>query len=119
LTALCFLLGPNGTGKTAVLQALARMFGLDPASRYGAMKATRARQANARDRAQLAITLSRDGVSCWGRGDHTMRRGLEGSTSTAPEAARARAAAHAKVFATVRIQPPRGLPQGLPHGANQ
>lgn len=33
LTALCFLLGPNGTGKTAVLQALARMFGLDSALR--------------------------------------------------------------------------------------
>lgn len=33
LAALCFLLGPNGTGKTAVLQALARMFGLDPAWR--------------------------------------------------------------------------------------
>ena len=27
------LLGPNGTGKTAVLQALARMFNLDPAER--------------------------------------------------------------------------------------
>ena len=26
-----FILGPNGTGKTAVLQALARMFSLDPA----------------------------------------------------------------------------------------
>lgn len=33
LAALCFLLGPNGTGKTAVLQALARMFGLDPSLR--------------------------------------------------------------------------------------
>lgn len=33
LVALCFLLGPNGTGKTAVLQALARMFGLDPGLR--------------------------------------------------------------------------------------
>lgn len=33
LAALCFLLGPNGTGKTAVLQALARMFGLDPGLR--------------------------------------------------------------------------------------
>ena len=28
-----FILGPNGTGKTAVLQALARMFSLDPALR--------------------------------------------------------------------------------------
>lgn len=28
-----FILGPNGTGKTAVLQALARMFGLDPTLR--------------------------------------------------------------------------------------
>jgi len=33
LAALCFLLGPNGTGKTAVLQALVRMFGLDPGLR--------------------------------------------------------------------------------------
>lgn len=33
LVAICFLLGPNGTGKTALLQALARMFGLDPALR--------------------------------------------------------------------------------------
>src|SRR5829696_5057779 len=31
--AITFLLGPNGTGKTAVLQALARMFSLDPAQR--------------------------------------------------------------------------------------
>lgn len=31
--ALTFLLGPNGTGKTAVLQALARMFSFDPAQR--------------------------------------------------------------------------------------
>jgi putative ATP-dependent endonuclease of OLD family len=28
-----FILGPNGTGKTAVLQTLARMFGLDPVLR--------------------------------------------------------------------------------------
>lgn len=28
-----FILGPNGTGKTAVLQALGRMFSLDPALR--------------------------------------------------------------------------------------
>lgn len=28
-----FILGPNGTGKTAILQALARMFSLDPALR--------------------------------------------------------------------------------------
>jgi len=33
LTNITFLLGPNGAGKTAVLQALARMFGLDPAQR--------------------------------------------------------------------------------------
>jgi putative ATP-dependent endonuclease of OLD family len=30
---MTFLLGPNGAGKTAALQALARMFGLDPAQR--------------------------------------------------------------------------------------
>jgi len=30
---MSFLLGPNGTGKTAVLQALARLFGFDPALR--------------------------------------------------------------------------------------
>ena len=29
----CFILGPNGSGKTAVLQALGRMFSLDPAQR--------------------------------------------------------------------------------------
>lgn len=33
LDAMCFLLGPNGTGKTAVLQALARLFGFDPSLR--------------------------------------------------------------------------------------
>jgi putative ATP-dependent endonuclease of OLD family len=33
LDDLTFLLGPNGAGKTAALQALARMFGLDPAQR--------------------------------------------------------------------------------------
>jgi len=33
LNDLTFLLGPNGTGKTAVLQALARMFSLDPNQR--------------------------------------------------------------------------------------
>lgn len=33
LTDMTFLLGPNGAGKTAVLQALARMFGLDHAQR--------------------------------------------------------------------------------------
>ncbi len=33
LTDMTFLLGPNGAGKTAVLQALARMFGLDPMQR--------------------------------------------------------------------------------------
>lgn len=33
LTDMTFLLGPNGAGKTAALQALARMFGLDPAQR--------------------------------------------------------------------------------------
>jgi putative ATP-dependent endonuclease of the OLD family len=31
--AMTFLLGPNGTGKTAVLQALARLFGFDPSLR--------------------------------------------------------------------------------------
>lgn len=31
--AMTFLLGPNGAGKTGVLQALARMFGFDPALR--------------------------------------------------------------------------------------
>src|SRR5947209_12856329 len=31
--AMCYLLGPNGTGKTAVLQALARLFGFDPSLR--------------------------------------------------------------------------------------
>lgn len=30
---MTYLLGPNGSGKTAVLQALARMFGFDPAQR--------------------------------------------------------------------------------------
>src|SRR3954453_5904169 len=30
---LTFLLGPNGTGKTAFLQALARMFGFEPSLR--------------------------------------------------------------------------------------
>ncbi|WP_245442303.1 ATP-dependent nuclease [Mesorhizobium hawassense] len=30
---MTFVLGPNGSGKTAVLQALAKMFGLDPAQR--------------------------------------------------------------------------------------
>lgn len=33
LDDMTFLLGPNGTGKTAVLQALARMFSLDPTQR--------------------------------------------------------------------------------------
>lgn len=33
LADMTFLLGPNGAGKTAVLQALARMFGIDPAQR--------------------------------------------------------------------------------------
>ncbi len=33
LDAMCYLLGPNGTGKTAVLQALARLFGFDPSLR--------------------------------------------------------------------------------------
>lgn len=33
LTDMTFLLGPNGAGKTAVLQALARMYGIDPAQR--------------------------------------------------------------------------------------
>lgn len=33
LAGMTFLLGPNGAGKTAVLQAIARMFGLDPAQR--------------------------------------------------------------------------------------
>jgi putative ATP-dependent endonuclease of OLD family len=33
LDNLTFLLGPNGAGKTAALQALARMFGFDPAQR--------------------------------------------------------------------------------------
>uniref|UniRef100_Q47CY9 Uncharacterized protein n=1 Tax=Dechloromonas aromatica (strain RCB) TaxID=159087 RepID=Q47CY9_DECAR len=33
LSAMSFLLGPNGTGKTAVLQALSRLFGFDPALR--------------------------------------------------------------------------------------
>lgn len=33
LSDMIFLLGPNGTGKTAVLQALARMFSLDPNQR--------------------------------------------------------------------------------------
>jgi len=33
LAAMSILLGPNGTGKTAVLQALARLFGFDPALR--------------------------------------------------------------------------------------
>lgn len=33
LDEMCFLLGPNGTGKTAVLQALARLFGFDPSLR--------------------------------------------------------------------------------------
>lgn len=33
LANMTFLLGPNGSGKTAVLQALARMFSLDPGQR--------------------------------------------------------------------------------------
>ena len=33
LTDMTFLLGPNGAGKTAALQALSRMFSLDPAQR--------------------------------------------------------------------------------------
>ena len=33
LADMTYLLGPNGTGKTAVLQALARMFSLDPTQR--------------------------------------------------------------------------------------
>ncbi|WP_283195110.1 AAA family ATPase [Rhizobium sp. AN80A] len=33
LDNMTFLLGPNGSGKTAVLQALARMFSLDPSQR--------------------------------------------------------------------------------------
>lgn len=33
LDSMTFLLGPNGTGKTAILQALARMFSLDPSQR--------------------------------------------------------------------------------------
>lgn len=33
LTDMTFLLGPNGSGKTAILQALARMFGFDPTQR--------------------------------------------------------------------------------------
>lgn len=33
LDSMIFLLGPNGTGKTAVLQALARLFSIDPAQR--------------------------------------------------------------------------------------
>lgn len=33
LDGMTFLLGPNGTGKTATLQALARMFSLDPSQR--------------------------------------------------------------------------------------
>jgi len=33
LNDMTFLLGPNGAGKTAILQALARMFGFDPAQR--------------------------------------------------------------------------------------
>lgn len=33
LADMTFLLGPNGSGKTAVLQALARMFSLDPGQR--------------------------------------------------------------------------------------
>ncbi|NKM88171.1 AAA family ATPase [Rhizobium laguerreae] len=33
LADMVFLLGPNGSGKTAVLQALARMFSLDPSQR--------------------------------------------------------------------------------------
>lgn len=33
LDAMAFVLGPNGSGKTAVLQSLSRMFGMDPSSR--------------------------------------------------------------------------------------
>jgi len=33
LEEMCFLLGPNGTGKTAALQALTRLFGFDPSLR--------------------------------------------------------------------------------------
>ncbi|WP_038213269.1 ATP-dependent nuclease [Xenophilus azovorans] len=33
MAAMTFLLGPNGTGKTAVLQALVRLFGIDPGLR--------------------------------------------------------------------------------------
>ena len=33
LDAMTFLIGPNGSGKTAVLQALSRMFSLDPVQR--------------------------------------------------------------------------------------
>ncbi|RYF50307.1 MAG: ATP-dependent endonuclease, partial [Comamonadaceae bacterium] len=33
LEALTYVLGPNGSGKTAVLQALVRMFGVDPSQR--------------------------------------------------------------------------------------
>jgi len=33
LSDMTFMLGPNGTGKTAVLQALARMFSIDPRQR--------------------------------------------------------------------------------------
>jgi putative ATP-dependent endonuclease of OLD family len=33
LSDMTYLIGPNGAGKTAVLQALARMFGFDPAQR--------------------------------------------------------------------------------------
>lgn len=33
LSSMTFLIGPNGTGKTAVLQALARMFSVDPSLR--------------------------------------------------------------------------------------
>ncbi|MEY4754874.1 MAG: hypothetical protein RJA44_2549, partial [Pseudomonadota bacterium] len=31
--SITYLLGPNGTGKTAVLQALVRLFGIEPALR--------------------------------------------------------------------------------------
>src|SRR5205085_1418993 len=33
LDGINFVIGPNGSGKTAVLQALARMFSVDPAQR--------------------------------------------------------------------------------------
>lgn len=33
VAAMTYLLGPNGTGKTAVLQALSRLFGIDPGLR--------------------------------------------------------------------------------------